>query len=203
MRQAGITNLSLDLIFALPGQSLKQWQHNVEQALQCQPEHISCYGLSYEEGTLLHRLLHEGKVTPVLDETYAEMYYFLKQHLEQERWHMYEISNWCRPGRKCRHNLLYWNRDEYLAFGVSAAGMAQGHRYQWIADKECYIRQLFSNKLLPSAFLRPEILEEWMELSTEAAASDAMIFGLRTTEGVLLSSLPQDMDSVLYNAGGM
>jgi oxygen-independent coproporphyrinogen-3 oxidase len=188
-RAAGIDNLSLDLIFALPGQTLEGWQENVRQALACRTEHISCYGLSYEEGTLLHRMFTEGKVTPVLDETYAEMYDYLRQTLAASGWHMYEISNWSRPGRECRHNRLYWNRDEYLAFGVSAAGMVQGYRYGWISQKEQYIDGLFCNTIAgENEFLRSRLLSEWVELSTAEAAADAMIFGLRETQGIDLNA---------------
>lgn len=189
-REAGIDNISLDLIFALPDQSLERWRENVLRALECEPDHLSSYGLTYEEGTLMHRLLDEGKIAPVLDEMYGEMYDFMQKTLSSRGWRQYEISNWCKPGRECRHNLIYWDRDEYLAFGVSAAGMFRGRRYAWLADKDLYIQRIAAAQG-QKTFLPMDLLAESVELSTGEAASDAMIFGLRKTEGVEIASYRQ------------
>ncbi len=180
-RQSGIKNLSLDLIYALPGQTIDSWKYNVQAALECEPDHLSSYGLTYEEGTLLHTMLNKNRITPVLDETYVEMYDFLCENLFQNGFEHYEISNWCRPNRECRHNLIYWQRDEYLAFGVSAHGMFQGWRYSWTPEKDLFQEILESNRNW-----MPELIEDCVELDTDLAASDAMIFGLRLTKGVHL-----------------
>lgn len=200
-RAAGLGNLSLDLIFALPGQTVDAWTSNLRQALACGVDHLSAYALTYEEGTLLDRLRREGKITSVLDETYITMYDETREILSAAGWTHYEISNWCRPGHECRHNRIYWNRDEYLAFGVSAHGMFGGIRYGLIKDAPRYERTLRSGALgrVPgreNAFLHPELLAEWVAMSPEEMASDVMIFGLRLTEGV---SLLQFADRFGYN----
>ncbi|MFB3784820.1 MAG: radical SAM family heme chaperone HemW [bacterium] len=190
-RAAGIGNLSLDLIFAWPGQSVESWRSNLRQALACGVDHLSAYALTYEEGTLLDRLRREGKITPVLDETYITMYDETRDILSAAGWIHYEISNWRRPGRECRHNRIYWNRDEYLAFGASAHGMFRGLRYGLIQDTGRYVRTLASGALEASAerenaFLHPDLLAEWVAVTPEEMASDVMIFGLRQTEGISL-----------------
>ena len=191
VRRAGIDNLSLDLIFALPGQTVANWTSHLRQALACGVDHLAAYALTYEEGTLLDRLRREEKITPVLDETYITMYDEARDILSQAGWTHYEISNWCRPGYECRHNRLYWNRDEYLAFGVSAHGMFRGIRYGLITGIDQYERTLLSGGWRnladrQSAFLHPDLLAEWVAITPREMASDVMIFGLRQTEGVSL-----------------
>lgn len=182
-REAGIDNISLDLIYAIPGQRFSDWVWTIQQALRCKPDHISAYGLSYEEGTLMERLLTTGKITPVLDESYIEMYDLLCQTMENEGFHHYELSNWCLPDKACRHNLFYWNRDDYLAVGVSACGTYKGIRYGVIDSIDEYIRHFERNKEYES-FLQSDLLKEYIVLDTKLAASDQMIFGLRLREGI-------------------
>ncbi len=191
-RNTGIGNLSLDLIFALPGQSLSQCRENVSQALACAPQHLSIYGLAYEEGTSLDRQRRDREISPVLDETYSRMYNTIRNDLEDAGWPQYEISNWSLPGKACRHNLLYWNREEYLAFGVSAHGLYDGVRYGLTPDVDRYMRVLRSER--PNrepTFLEPELLSEYTVLSSEAMASDCMIFGLRKTGGISIPAFVQ------------
>lgn len=188
-RQAGIENVSIDLIFGLPGQTMTRWQNTVRRALQCPITHLSAYALSFEEGTLLHRQWQHGNVTAAPDETYIGMYDHLCARLQEAGWQHYEISNWCVPGYACQHNQVYWQRDDYLAFGVSAHGLIHGTRYGLIRDPREYMRQV--NELdgaLHQTFLHPALLDEKTVLTSAEAASDGMIFGLRLARGVDLAA---------------
>ncbi|MDP8243699.1 MAG: radical SAM family heme chaperone HemW [Candidatus Hinthialibacter antarcticus] len=185
VRGAGIDNLSLDLIFGLPNQSEKRWAQSVERAIECDIDHFSSYALSYEDGTLLDRLLQQNKVTPADDERYESMYNTLREMMAQAGFEQYELSNWARPGKRCEHNCIYWRRDEYLAFGVSAHGWFDGLRYGLERNPNRYVELI--EKLNASESVLPfgeEMLDEQTMLSSDEAASDAMIFGLRLTQGV-------------------
>lgn len=184
-RAAGIDNVSLDLIFGLPGQSLDRWRETLERALARDPMHLSAYALGFEEGTLLDRLREQGKVSPACDEEYEAMYDAMRERLAEAGYGQYELSSWSRPGRACRHNLIYWRRDEYLAFGVSAHGWYGGLRYGLIRDPRKYMTIIEDNRCMVGADPFWEgLLDERHSLSSDEAASDAMIFGLRMTRGV-------------------
>ncbi|MBZ0255656.1 radical SAM family heme chaperone HemW [bacterium] len=185
VRAAGIDNLSLDLIFGLPGQSEDRWRQSLERALECGIDHFSSYALSYESGTLLDRLLQQNKVTPADDERYESMYNILRARMARAGLQQYELSNWARPGKRCEHNCVYWRRDEYLAFGVSAHGWFGGFRYGLVRDPKRYVELIeqanTEGKLAPFS---EALLDEGKTLSSEEAASDAMIFGLRLSDGI-------------------
>ncbi len=183
-KQAGINNVSLDLIYGLPRQSLEVWQHSLKRALACGLSHLSAYALSYEEGTLLHRQMREGTITIVDEDTYVAMYESLHETMQQKGFKHYEISNWCKPGLECRHNLIYWNRDEYLAFGVSAHGMVNGWRYSIHPSPKEYLNFFQSDEYQHQEFLQMDIVKEKEEIAAKMSAEDVMIFGLRKTEGV-------------------
>lgn len=187
-RNAGIANLSLDLIFAIPNQTLEKWQESLSAAVECQPNHISAYGFSFEEGTILDQWRDRGKASPVLDETYISMYDWTCQYLSEQGWIHYEISNWSQSGKESRHNRIYWNRDNYLAAGAAAHGMIGGYRYSIIRDAGFYTEILENEGFSPkSGFWHPNLIEEKIELTSEEMASDAMIFGLRQIEGISIS----------------
>lgn len=185
VRAADIDNLSLDLIFGLPNQSEERWAQSVERALGCGMDHFSSYALSYEQGTLLDRLLQQNKVTPADDERYESMYIALRERMAQAGFEHYELSNWAKPGKRCEHNCIYWRRDDYLAFGVSAHGWINGLRYGLVRDPNRYVDLIESAKggeiNLPFG---GGLLDEQQTLSSDEAASDAMIFGLRLSRGV-------------------
>ena len=185
VRAAGIDNLSLDLIFGLPNQSEERWRQSLERALECGIDHFSSYALSYESGTLLDRMLQQNKVTPADDERYERMYNILSARMAQAGLQQYELSNWARPGKQCAHNCVYWRRDEYLAFGVSAHGWFGGFRYGLVRDPRRYVELIEqANAEGNLAPFSEALLDEGRTLSSEEAASDAMIFGLRLSEGI-------------------
>ena len=120
IRNNGIGNISIDLIFGLPGQTLDSFKYNIRQALNLNPEHISCYGLMYEPGTLLYKLRENGKITECEDSLYISMYTVLTKTLKENGYEHYEISNYCHSNMYSRHNTSYWKNIPYIGLGAGA-----------------------------------------------------------------------------------
>lgn len=137
-RKAKIKNLSLDLIYGLPGQTMPSWEKSVEAALALQPQHLSCYGLKVEEGTPLSTRREEACLPG--DEAQADMYLYAVDYLAGQGYQQYEISNFAREGLASRHNLKYWTLGEYMGFGPGAHSDLGGVRYAYEKDLEGYIR---------------------------------------------------------------
>ena len=134
-RKAGFDNLSLDLIYGLPGQDLPRWRETLAAAAELGPEHLSCYGLKAEPGTPLYA----RQDTLPGDEVQADMYLETVDFLEARGWTQYEISNFAKPGRESRHNLKYWTLGEYLGLGPGAHSDFQGRRFAWERDLDAYL----------------------------------------------------------------
>jgi oxygen-independent coproporphyrinogen-3 oxidase len=130
LRVAGLGAFNLDLIHGVPGSTLEQWQDDLGQALALHPDHLSCYGLQYEPNTPLTRKLELGRIKRLDEDLEARMYEQTCRLLGDEGYDHYEISNWCRPGATCRHNLVYWRSGDWLAFGPSASGHLDGTRWK-------------------------------------------------------------------------
>ncbi len=137
VRQAGFDNLSLDLIYGLPGQTFGSWQETVEQVLALEPEHLSCYGLKVEEGTPFWK--RDPSDFPDED-TQADEYLWVCGRLQRAGFRHYEISNFAKPGRESRHNLKYWTLGEYLGFGPGAHSDFGGLRYGYSRDLAAWLR---------------------------------------------------------------
>lgn len=127
--RAGFDNLSLDLMYALPGQMLKEWGEELREALSLEPQHISVYGLTLEEGTPLFYRVRRGELTLPDEEVQLAMYQLTRKMLAARGYQHYEISNFARPGKEARHNLIYWKNEEYLGLGAGAHSYLSGHRY--------------------------------------------------------------------------
>ena len=171
VRTAGFANLSLDLIYGLPHQTMDRWRSNLEAAAGLSPEHLSCYGLKVEEGTPLFRRRNEAELPG--DEEQADMYLYTVERLAQLGYGQYEISNFARPGFSSRHNRRYWALQEYLGFGPGAHSDFGGVRYGSARDLEAYLR---------SAGEPP--LSEQQALSRSDRAAEYLMLGLRTSEGI-------------------
>lgn len=155
-RSAKLTNLSLDLIYGLPGQDMALWQDTVNQVLALEPEHLSCYGLKVEEGTPLHRRVADGETLPD-DDTQADMYLWTVERLAQAGYHQYEISNFAREGRQSLHNLRYWMTRPYIGFGPGAHSDFGGRRYSFVRDLDQYIDGvLHGGNIIDSSDLIPD-----------------------------------------------
>ena len=136
-RKAGLDNISLDLIYGLPDQTMERWENTLADALVLAPRHISCYGLKLEEGTPLWQ--QRQALTLPDDDAQADMYLYTVAALEEAGYQQYEISNFARPGRASRHNLKYWNMEEYAGFGPGAHSDFGGVRYGYVRDLDRYI----------------------------------------------------------------
>jgi oxygen-independent coproporphyrinogen-3 oxidase len=128
-QEVGFDNLSLDLIYALPGQRLDAWERNLATAVSLSPKHISAYSLILEDGTPLARMVERGEINPADESVESEMYLFTMEYLADQGYEHYEVSNYARPGYRSRHNSLYWNHDCYLGFGPSAHSFWSGDAF--------------------------------------------------------------------------
>lgn len=129
LREAGFDNINTDLMFALPGQEQKTWEKTLEAVIKLKPEHISFYSLIIEEGTPFYEDFKAGKLNVTDDETDREMYSFALKKLAESGYHHYEISNAAVPGKESRHNLKYWNMQNYIGFGLGAHSFIDGARF--------------------------------------------------------------------------
>ena len=168
-RQAKFTNLSLDLIYGLPGQTMEDWQRTLADAVALGPEHLSCYGLKLEEGTPLWQ--QRQTLTLPDDDAQADMYLYTVAALGGMGYEQYEISNFAKPGKESRHNLKYWRMEEYAGFGPGAHSDFGGVRYGYVRDIDSYI----AGRL---------VLSESETDSTLARDYEYVMLSLRTAAGI-------------------
>ncbi|GBD07486.1 Oxygen-independent coproporphyrinogen-III oxidase-like protein YqeR [bacterium HR21] len=145
--QAGFDNVNVDLMFALPGQTLLSWQRTLERVRALAPQHISAYSLIWEPGTPLYRRWQQGQIAPVSEELESAQYELAASLLEQDGYVHYEVSNFAQPGYVCRHNLLYWHGEQYVALGPAAHGYVNGRRYWNVRNLRRYLELLRQGKL--------------------------------------------------------
>ena len=173
-RKAKFDNLSLDLIYGLPGQDLSGWQDTVEQVLALNPDHISAYGLKVEEGTPLHRRVEQGELLPD-DDTQAVCYLWTVERLEQAGYGQYEISNFAREGKRSRHNWKYWMTQPYMGFGPGAHSDFGQRRYSFVRDLEGYIKGVLEGG---------PIVDEDDEIPSKERGGEYLMLRLRTVHGI-------------------
>jgi len=167
--------VSLDLIFGVPGQSLQAWQADLAQALALQPDHISTYGLTYEKGTRLWKQRQRGAIRPLDEEAELALYACAIDTLEAAGFEHYELSNFARPSRQSRHNQVYWANEAYFGFGMGAARYLHGRRELNRRDLRSYIRAALAGE--PTAF-------QVETLGPEERARETLALQLRRAEGV-------------------
>lgn len=191
LRHAGIGNISIDLMFGFPGETLADWQRDIDAALGLGVEHISAYSLMVEEGTALQRMVDTGTCHPIDEEGAAAMYDTLIDRLTAAGYEHYEISNFARPSFRSRHNSNYWNATPYIGLGA-AAHSYDGQSRQWnVSDIERYIASI-RNGVVPC---------EREVLNDDTRYNDLITTALRTREGIHLPSLEKKYrDYLLENA---
>ena len=179
----GWKNFNLDLIYGLPGQSLDKWMQSLKQAVDCGPAHLSLYLLQLEEQTPMGKDVAGGRLK-MLDED-DEWYMFdqAMEYLEGKEFEHYEISNFCRPGYECRHNLRYWQAEEYLGLGAGAVSFVNGSRCINEPQLQQYIDALSTGKQWP--------VKELEDMSERELMIDALILGLRLCAGIDLNQFKQ------------
>ncbi len=174
-RQAGFDNISVDLIFNVPGQSLDQWQADLGKVLELEPEHVSVYSLTVEDGTGLAEAVNAGEVIMPAEETDYRMFTVTRELLAAGGYSAYEVSNFAQEGRTCRHNLHYWRIEPYLGLGPAAHGFDGRRRYWNVRDLDEYLRRVAAGE-------SPRSGSE--KLTGEQLANERLAFGLRLAEGV-------------------
>lgn len=168
-RKAGFKNLSLDLIYGLPGQTMEGWEKTLSDAVGLHPEHLSCYGLKLEEGTPLYR--RQGELTFPDEDMQADMYLYAVEFLKQCGYEQYEISNFAKPGFASRHNLKYWLMQEYAGFGPGAHSDFGNVRYGYARDLERYLKGEL-------------VLQESETVDSDEREREYLMLRLRTVQGV-------------------
>lgn len=168
-------NVSVDLIYALPGQDEDDWRRTLEEVVRWRPDHLSCYGLIIEDGTLFGELMRQGRLDLPGDERELAMYRLAMDFLAGHGYEHYEIANWALPGRQSRHNRIYWENGEWLGLGPGAHSQWQGRRFANVRLPADYARLVAQGK--------PPV--QWSEaVSERTAMEDTVILGLRLREGV-------------------
>jgi len=175
LRQAGFSNFSLDLIFAVPGQTNSEFSKTLEMAIKLQPPHLSLYCLSYEPETKLSEMLNSGVINAVNDESQARMFRESIIMLKTAGYRQYELSNFALPGYKCGHNQVYWKMQDYLGFGPSAHSFYHGARWGNYSDLDKYFGCVKSPDF-------PHPPEE--KLSAQRLAEEYLMLSLRLDEGI-------------------
>jgi len=174
-RAAGFRNVSIDLIFGAPGQTEESWAASLDSALALGPEHISCYGLTIEEGTPYATWFARDPSAFAGESLEARLYALAIERLRGAGFEHYEISNWARPGFRCRHNEGYWRNDPYLGLGVGAASYLDGVRSTHTRDLGMYCEAALAGRAIPG---------ESEQLEGPARVGEAIMLALRTAEGV-------------------
>jgi len=175
VHRAGFAHFNLDLIFGIPGQSPARWRESLRRAIALRPDHLSCYGLTYEPGTPLHARRAQGRVRPLSERQEARLYTTAVEVLAEAGFEQYEISNFARPGGRCRHNLRYWHNQPTLGVGPAAASYIDGRRWRNIPDVAAYV----------SRTRRGQSTEVDVErLSPLQRAGETAMLMLRTVEGI-------------------
>lgn len=186
-KEAGFDNISIDLMYALPTQTMDQWKADIETALTLNVQHISSYGLMYEEGTMLTRQWEAGQIEPIDEETENAMYDYLCERLQQAGFVHYEVSNFALPGRASQHNSSYWNNTPYVGVGAGAHSYIRNVR-SWNPDElDAYIRGIENGALV----------REQEILTDTDRYNEHIMLGLRTNQGVAHEEIDTDIDDML------
>lgn len=181
-RSEGFKNIGIDLIYGLPNQKMVHWKDSVNRALDLQPDHISTYALTWSDKTPLGRSIADG-ILPVPDDNLvSDMFLWTDEALADAGYTHYEISNYAKPGRECRHNWHYWDGAAYLGLGPSAHSYNQQSRWWNIPDVNIYIKRL-ENGL--------SVISEKEDLSEKEIRTERIALGLRTNRGILQNELDQ------------
>lgn len=179
LREAGIKNISIDLMFGFPDESLSQWKEDISAALALNIEHISAYSLMYEEDTPLWKMLDTGKVKEIDEELSLTMFKELVCQLTDAGYEHYEISNFARPGYRSRHNSSYWHQVPYIGLGAAAHSFDLNSRQWNVADLKLYIEEI-NNGIIPM---------EREELDNDTTFNDIITTALRTSDGIDLNAM--------------
>lgn len=173
-RAAGFDNVSVDLMYGLPSQTRRDWAETLQKIIELHPEHISCYGLKLEEGTPMYESYYGSPLLPDDDEQ-AEMYAYAVEMLKRFGYEQYEISNFAIPGFESRHNMKYWDIEDYMGFGPGAHSCTGRQRFSYVRDLKLYIRGVESGK---------KIVDEYEEIDDIGRAAEYIMLAMRMNKGM-------------------
>ncbi|MCP4423942.1 MAG: radical SAM family heme chaperone HemW [Chloroflexi bacterium] len=202
-RAAGFDNISLDLIYGLPEQTLASWEQSLRAALALAPDHISLYCLTIEPGTPMNKWLANGRISPPDPDLAADQYELAGDFLAERGFEQYEISNWALPGKACQHNLTYWRNQEYLGLGAGAHGSASGNgcrrRYEIVKQPRVYIRRMEAESAGP--FPLSAAAADFHAVDRAEAMADTIITQIRLLqEGLDLAAFERNFGQSLNEA---
>lgn len=174
-KKVGFNNINVDLMFGLPNQRLNEWEETLREIISLEPAHISAYSLIIEEVTAFYNLYENDKLKLPTEEEERKMYHLAKKILEENGFNQYEISNYAKEGKECRHNLAYWNMDNWIGVGSAAASYINGKRIKNISSVEEYINSINE---------KGEAVEEIINNSKNDNMEEFMFMGLRKINGI-------------------
>lgn len=174
-RLAGFDNINIDLMFAFQGQTLEDWRETLERLVSLEPDHISAYSLIIEEGTKFFNMYEDGSLTDYDEDEYVQMYRYTIDYLADKGYGQYEISNFAKQDKECRHNLIYWDDREYYGLGLGSSGYLGGKRYTNYKNMFNYYKKLDAGE-------KPIAFEE--TISNREKLNEYLILGLRKIEGI-------------------
>ena len=194
---AGFHNISIDLMYGLPYQSIEQWNDTLSHALELQPPHISMYCLTLEGGTPMERWVDEGSMPEPDADIAADMYIAAQEEMRTAGYRHYEISNWAQPGKRSRHNLTYWRNNPYLGVGPGAHSYLNGNRFSTIRSPRDYIRRMKSATLetrdsTPGDVIATvPVVDEVEHIDKQLEMAETMMMGLRLDEGISIAAFTE------------
>ena len=174
-RLVGFDNINIDLMFAFQGQTLEDWRETLERVVSLEPDHISAYSLIIEEGTKFFNMYEDGSLTDYDEDEYVQMYRYTIDYLADKGYGQYEISNFAKQDKECRHNLIYWDDREYYGLGLGSSGYLGGKRYTNYKNMFNYYKKLDADE-------KPIAFEE--TISNREKLNEYLILGLRKIEGI-------------------
>ena len=183
-KEVGFKNINVDLMIGLPNQTIQDLKASLKKIIKLNPNHISIYSLIVEEGTIIEKLLNEGKITLPKEEQERRMYWYVKDTLELNGYHHYEISNFSKEGKESRHNLNCWNQEEYVGFGVGAHSYINNIRFSNTKSIEEYIKNITNN-----CKEKNMIIEEKQSLQDKE--NEFMLLGFRKIEGIEITKFKE------------
>lgn len=213
-RTAGFDNINVDLMSALPNQSLESYKNTLEKVIKLSPEHISAYSLIVEEDTPIKKRLDRGEIELTDEDVEREMYYITEQILNENGYNRYEISNYSKSGYECRHNIGYWKRTEYLGFGLGAASLYKDTRYNNADNIEQYTGLLLDGNNSDSEFFYQDDIWDIQEdalqilhgkiqkLTVKDMMEEFMFLGLRMSEGINVNEFKERFNRDFYTVYG-
>ncbi len=201
-RLAGFKNINVDLMSALPGQTVESYKDTLAKVVTLNPDHISAYSLIVEDETPLKDRVESGEVKLPSEDDEREMYYYTKEFLEKTGYKRYEISNYAKDGYECRHNIGYWKRVEYLGFGIGAASLFKGERFSNTSDINRYMH-ILEEDVMNADEIWEALNENTESLTQKDEMEEFMFLGLRMTDGVSKSDFKKifncDIEAVYGN----